>query len=76
MSFGDAAHQLERSKSVIALTAVFSNLCTVLLLRDSANSLQEISFRRSMRIDEEDRLFFRKIFLRVKADEGFRRGLL
>ena len=56
MAFGDAAHQLERSESVISLTAEFSDLRTVLSLRDSTDSFQEIALRRSVCIDEEYRL--------------------
>ena len=66
VSFGQATHQLERSKSVISLAAIFSDLRAVLFLRDSPDSFQEIAFRRPMRIDEEDRLFVRKIVLRIR----------
>ena len=52
MPFRDSSNYLERAEGVEALAMKGTQFRTVLLLRDLADALQEISLRRTMGIDE------------------------
>ena len=64
MALGNAAHQSERPEGIETLAVVFAGLPAVFLLRDPADSLQEIPLRRTVGVDEEDLFSFRKVVFR------------